>query len=300
MKTLLVCGWLCSLAVAACAVQAHGQEEELPGVTGTLRRHENFSSKLIAPRHVDVWLPPGYERSRRKRYPVVYMHDGQNLFDPQLSYTRVDWGVDETLTRLIAAGQVRPAIVVAVWNTPRRVPEYMPQRAIEAAGAAALTGFEKQFNSAPLADAYLKFLVTELKPFVDANYRTLRRRDDTIIMGSSMGGLISLYAAAEYPEVFGGVGAISTHWPAGNGIVVEYLKQQLPSPRTHRIYYDFGTATLDAEYEPYQRRVDELMRKAGYREGRNWVTRKFEGAEHNERAWRARLDIPFTFLLGRS
>jgi predicted alpha/beta superfamily hydrolase len=302
MKALMVCGWLSSLAAVACAAWAGGQAGglpgELPGVTGTLRRHENFASKLVAPRHVDVWLPPGYERERRRRYPVLYMHDGQNLFDPQLSYTRVDWGVDEALTRLIREGKVRPAIVVAVWNTPLRVPEYMPQRAVAAGGAAALAGFERQFDSPPLADAYLEFLVAELKPFVDAGYRTLRGRDDTFIMGSSMGGLISLYAAAEYPQVFGGVGAVSTHWPAGDGIVVEYLKGKLPPPRTHRIYYDFGTATLDAEYEPYQRRVDELMRAAGYREGHDWVTRKFEGAGHDERAWRARLDIPLTFLLG--
>jgi predicted alpha/beta superfamily hydrolase len=217
MKALMVCGWLSSLAAVACAAWAGGQAGGLPGEL---------------PRHVDVWLPPGYERERRRRYPVLYMHDGQNLFDPQLSYTRVDWGVDEALTRLIREGKVRPAIVVAVWNTPLRVPEYMPQRAVAAGGAAALAGFERQFDSPPLADAYLEFLVAELKPFVDAGYRTLRGRDDTFIMGSSMGGLISLYAAAEYPQVFGGVGAVSTHWPAGDGIVVEYLKGKLPPQRT--------------------------------------------------------------------
>ncbi|HZI19311.1 MAG TPA: alpha/beta hydrolase-fold protein [Pyrinomonadaceae bacterium] len=307
MKALIVCGWLMTLAGAAWAVQAGGQSGgqgevgrggELPGVTGTLRRHENFASKLVAPRHVDVWLPPGYERERR-RYPVLYMHDGQNLFDPKLSYTGVDWGVDEAMTRLISAKKVRPAVVVAVWNTPRRVPEYMPQRAIEQASPDAVAGFENQFNSPPLADAYLSFLVAELKPFIDSNYRTLTGRADTFVMGSSMGGLISLYAAAEYPKVFGGVGAVSTHWPAGNGVVIDYLKRKLPKPGAHRFYYDFGTATLDAEYEPFQRRTDELMRAAGYREGRDWVTRKFEGAAHDERAWRDRLEVPLIFLLGR-
>jgi predicted alpha/beta superfamily hydrolase len=299
MKTLIVCGLLFSSAVVAGALRGPKPAGDAPGVTGALVRHENFASKHVAPRHVDVWLPPGYEKDNGKRYPVLYMHDGQNLFDPKLAYTGVDWGVDEALTRLVAEGKARPAIVVGVWNTPKRVAEYMPQRAVESAGAAALAAFRKQFDSEPLADNYLKFLVTELKPFVDANYRTRAGRADTFVMGSSMGGLISLYAAAEYPEVFGGVGAVSTHWPAGDGIVIEYLKRKLPSPKTHRIYYDFGTATLDSQYEPYQRRVDEVMRAAGYREGKNWVTRKFEGAEHNERAWRARVEIPLLFLLGK-
>ncbi|HJW46870.1 MAG TPA: alpha/beta hydrolase-fold protein, partial [Lysobacter sp.] len=149
-----------------------------------------------------------------------------------------------------------------------------------------------------VSDDYLKFVVTELKPFIDATYRTRKGRDDTFVMGSSMGGLISLYAVAEYPEVFGGAGAVSTHWPIGDGIVIDWLGAHLPSPRNHRIYYDFGTATLDAQYEPYQRRMDALMPAHGYVEGRNWTTRKFEGAEHSERAWRARVDVPLVFLLG--
>ena len=117
-------------------------------------------------------------------------------------------------------------------------------------------------------------------------------------MGSSMGGLISLYAAAQYPQVFGGVGAVSTHWPIGGGLVIDWLGRHLPDPATHRLYYDHGTATLDASYAPFQARMDRLMIKGGYVEGRNWITRSFEGAEHNERAWRDRLDVPLQFLLG--
>ncbi|HEV8695641.1 MAG TPA: alpha/beta hydrolase-fold protein, partial [Lysobacter sp.] len=137
------------------------------------------------------------------------------------------------------------------------------------------------------------------KPFIDTHYRTKTKRADTFVMGSSMGGLISLYAAAEYPNVFGGVGAVSTHWPIGDGGVIDWLSTHLPNPRSHRIYYDFGTATLDAQYEPYQRRMDALMRANGYVEGRDWITRKVEGAEHNERAWRDRVDVPLVFLLAK-
>jgi predicted alpha/beta superfamily hydrolase len=116
-------------------------------------------------------------------------------------------------------------------------------------------------------------------------------------MGSSMGGLISAYAMSEYPEIYGGAGCVSTHWPAGDGIVIDYLKAHLPDARTHRFYFDYGTETLDANYEPYQRKMDEVMRNAGYKEGKNWVTKKFVGAEHAERAWSQRVDVPLTFLL---
>jgi predicted alpha/beta superfamily hydrolase len=151
-----------------------------------------------------------------------------------------------------------------------------------------------QFES----DNYLKFLVTEVKPFIDRNYRTLKRQKETFVMGSSMGGLISLYAISEYPQVFGGAGCVSTHFPAGNGIVIEYMKTALPSPKDHRIYFDYGTATLDATYEPFQLKADEVMKAKGFT-AKNWITRKFIGDDHSEKAWAKRLDIPLVFLLGK-
>ncbi len=266
------------------------------GVTGNLKRHERFASKYVDPRNVDVWLPPGYEQNKSKRFPVVYMHDGQNLFDPKLSFIGVDWGIDETMTRLIDEGKIREAIVVGVWNTPKRVLEYLPQKPL-VNSTRPLKDIPAAMLDQIVSDNYLKFLVTELKPFVDSTYRTHADRDDTFIMGSSAGALISVYAIAEYPNVFGGAGCISTHWPVGDGIVINYLKDHLPDPKTHKFYFDFGTETLDAGYEPYQRKMDGLMRKAGYREGKNWITRKFAGDEHSERAWRKRVDVPLTFFL---
>jgi len=117
-------------------------------------------------------------------------------------------------------------------------------------------------------------------------------------MGSSMGGLISAYALCEYPDVFGRAGCVSTHWPAGDGCVVDYLGQHLPRPGTHRLYFDYGTATLDATYEPFQQRADAVLKAAGYTAGRDWITRKFPGAEHSEKSWRERVDQPLSFLLG--
>lgn len=269
------------------------------GVTGTIKRHDLFNSKYVDPRHIDVWLPPDYETSKTRHYAVVYMHDGQNLFDPRFAYGGVDWAIDETMTRLIAEKKIRPAIIVGIWNTPKRFQEYMPQKAVKDPNVANLKNLPVAVQGQIISDNYLKFIVKELKPFIDANYRTFTKPQDTFIMGSSMGGLISAYAMSEYPDVFGGAGCVSTHWPAGDGIVIDYLKGHLPKPQNHKLYFDFGTETLDATYEPFQQRIDAVMRSAGYRENKNWMTRKFVGAEHSEKAWRLRVHIPLTFFLNK-
>ena len=186
-----------------------------------------------------------------------------------------------------------------VWNTPLRRREYMPQQPLSAPGAAqAAARFAAYADGPPLSDAYLRLLVEEVKPFVDATYRTLPAQPDTCVMGSSMGGLVSLYALCRYPQVFGGAGCLSTHWPIGGTVLVDGMAALLPPPGRHRIYFDFGTATLDAQYEPFQTEMDTHMAAAGYRRGVDWLTLKFEGAEHTEPAWRARVETPLRFLLG--
>lgn len=273
------------------------------GVSGVVRFHPAFRSRFVAPRNVEVWLPPGYERDRSARYPVLYVHDGQNVFDPATSYTGVDWGIDETMTRLVAEHRVRPAIVVAIWNTPARMAEYMPQKALppqaaDSGFASGIPGFPAVHDTLR-SDAYLRFVVEELEPFIDSTYRTRTGPADTFIMGSSMGGLISAYAVAEYPQVFGGAACLSTHWPAGDGATIDYLARRLPDPRSHRFWFDHGTNTLDAAYAPFQRRMDAAMRGAGYVEGKSWISRVYPGADHSERSWRVRVADPLVFLLGR-
>lgn len=270
-----------------------------PGITGTLLRYESMPSRQVTPRNVDVWLPPDYDGDNGRRYPVLYMHDGQNLFDPATSYGGVDWGVDETMTRLIENGEIRPAIVVGIWNSPRRREEYMPQRAVRNRVRFNVPGSEDKAAADIISDRYLAFLVDELKPFIDMHFRTMTGRQDTYVMGSSMGGLVSQYAMSRYPHVYGGAGCVSTHWPAGDGIALDDFAAYLPDPATHRYYFDYGTATLDADYEPYQRRADDILRQAGYVEGDNWITLRFEGAEHSEKAWRLRVDRPLVFLIGK-
>jgi len=270
------------------------------GVTGVIQRRAHFPSRFVDPRNVDVWLPPGYTKHASKTFPVIYMHDGQNLFDPKTSYSGVDWGIDETMTRLIREGKIREAIIVGIWNTPKRVAEYMPQKAASRTRVDSLAGATGPATGIIISDNYLKFIVYELKPFIDSTYPTQSGRENTFIMGSSRGGLISAYAISEYPQVFGGAGCVSTHWPADDGSLIEYLKKHLPDPTTHRFYFDYGTATLDSSYEPFQLKMDEVMQAAGYELNRNWVTRKFAGAEHSEKAWRQRVDISILFFLQKS
>ena len=262
--------------------------------------HPNRPSAYVNSRHVDVWIPSNYDPNASQKYKVLYMHDGQNAFNPATSYAGVDWGVDEALDQLIKEGKVPPTIVVAIWNTPLRFPEYMPQvpkSFVESPDIIDL--MTSQYGTPVISDNYLKFIVTELKPFIDANYNTSTKREDTFIMGSSMGGLISLYAISEYPEVFGGAGCVSTHWPVWtfSDAYMGQVEENLPDPSNHKLYFDFGTVGLDAKYEPYQNDVDKMMERRGYDWQINWITRKFVGADHNEQSWNERVHIPLEFLL---
>jgi predicted alpha/beta superfamily hydrolase len=264
-----------------------------------LIRHANFISQFVPARHVDVWLPDNYDQQPETFYSVLYMHDGQNLFDPQTATNGETWGVAEALAQLMATNTVRPTIIVGIFNSRGRWPEYLPQRPLtHPHSAKLLKQFDEQLRFPVSSDDYLRFIVEELKPFIDQTYRTHPTRAETFIMGSSMGGLISLYALCEYPEVFSGAGCLSTHWPAVEGIILPYLAKALPQPGQHKLYFDYGTAALDALYEPLQKPVDALLAEKGYSDGKNWLTRRFAGAAHHEPAWRARIHLPLTFLLG--
>jgi len=270
-----------------------------PATAGRIETLARVASQNVPARRVDVWLPPGYDGNTAQRYPVIYMHDGQNVFDPLISFGGNSWEVDQAMVRLIRAGHAPAAIIVGIWNIGAgRFNEYMPQKAVSGDVVAHYASGPKRPASLLRSDAYLKFLVEELKPLIDRSYRTRSDPAHTLVMGSSMGGLISAYALVEYPRVFGLAACISTHWPAGEGAVIDYLAQHLPKSGTHKIYFDFGTETLDSQYEPHQQRMDAVMRAAGYAEGKDWITRKFPGAEHSERSWRARVETPLQFLLG--
>ena len=256
--------------------------------------YPDFSSKYVKSRNIEVMLPPGYNENQS--YDVIYMHDGQNVFNPETAYAGDAWEVDKAMRILIEENKIRPAIVVAIWNTPLRMNEYMPaQPAEESRRRAIAEGWEDEL----LSDNYLKFIVSELKPFIDSIYPTLQRRENTFIMGSSMGGLISIYALSEYPNVFGGAACISTHWPALDGVFLDYVKNNLPQPENHKVYFDHGTETQDVQYETFQQKVDEMIENKGFTRGKNWLTLKFDGADHSEKAWQERVHLPLMFFLGK-
>jgi predicted alpha/beta superfamily hydrolase len=264
---------------------------------GTLKRH-TMGNALISQRNVDVWCPPGYAEDATRCYPVVYMHDGQNLFDPKVAFGGVAWAIPAAMQRVMQEHDLPGAIVVGVWNSPRRRREYMPERFLRTpAGKERLHELIAEHGGEPLADAYLHFLVNKVKPFIDATYRTLPELAHTKVMGSSMGGLISLYALTEYSAIFSAAGCVSTHWPAGESALVDYFATRLPPVGTHRLYFDHGTEELDAAYEPFQLQMDEHLRRAGYTHNVDWITRKFPGTGHSERDWSKRAHLPLAFLL---
>jgi enterochelin esterase-like enzyme len=281
---------------------------------GHLVQIEPMAGEGLLPRQITVWLPPGYDDGQA-RYPVLYMHDGQNLFDDSSAGSKGEWGVDEAVARLAAEGRIRPAIVVGVWSTAERARDYAPAKPIADLPPPWRERLAQAYGDGAInSDAYVRFLVEQVKPLIDETFRTLPGREDTFIGGSSMGGLISLYALTEHPEVFGGAAAISTHWPlfadwpvtrrpedevaAVSAMWTRWLEKALPDSASHRIYFDHGTETLDVNYAPYQQAVDKVAMAQGYVSGCNLESRVFEGAAHDEPAWRARLDAPLIFLLG--
>ncbi|WP_157363768.1 alpha/beta hydrolase [Alkaliflexus imshenetskii] len=280
---------------------------------GKIVRLKSFKSDFIISRHVDVWLPPGYNIN--ESYPVLYMHDGQMLFDASSTWNHQEWEVDETISRLLIEESVIPCIVVGIWNGGElRHNEYFPMKPFQMLSEsqrdvvinAVRMNTQSVFTADQIySDEYLKFIVSELKPVIDRQFATKPEREYTFIAGSSMGALISLYALCEYPEVFAGAACLSTHWPGifhveDNPIpnaFVDYLSTHLPKPGDHRIYFDFGTQGLDALYPPLQEKVDSVMIEKGYSQ-ENWRTLAFEGEDHSEDAWNRRLHFPFKFLLG--
>jgi enterochelin esterase-like enzyme len=246
----------------------------------------DFPSANVAPRTISVYVPDGLKPG--ERLPVVYMHDGQNLFDPATAFGGNEWRVDEAVK-----GR---AIVVGAWNTGARWQEYAPQAVVERLPDA----IRAKAPGAPLADAYLRFLVEELKPHIDRTYPTKADRANTLIMGSSMGGLISLYALGTYPQTFSRAAALSAHWPTGmpGDIPPDVLARAYADwGRTVRwegpAYVDRGDQALDSSYGPYAAAIEPALAGTGLQ----GIVCRYPGTGHDERAWAARLDVPLAFLL---
>ena len=287
--------------------------QSIPTVSkGSIVRIDHLSSKYVDKRIVDVWLPDGYNKN--KKYAVLYMQDGQMLYDSTITWNKKAWNINYKIANLIAENKIKDVIVVGIWNgDKKRHAEYFPQKPFESLSAvqknkifeAVRTNNASVFNNQAIySDNYLKYIVRELKPYIDLQFSTYTDANNTFIGGSSMGGLISMYAICEYPAIFGGSICMSTHWPGifemeNNPIpdaFFNYLKTNLPNPKNHKLYFDCGNQTLDALYPPLQNKVDSVMRIKGFTE-KNWMTKYFINQDHSEPSWSSRIDIPLTFLL---
>ena len=301
MKSYLYIAALTIMLLGSCT-----NKQQQKADAGQLEIYENFATELIPQRTVLVWLPEDY--SPQNSYAVLYMHDGQMLFDEQTSWNKQSWNVDAVAQRLQDEGRCRPFIVVGIDNHPtNRLTEYTPARMLSYLDQenALLNSFQREEF---IADNYLRFIVEELKPFIDSRYSTLSDRDNTLIMGSSMGGLISLYALCEYPDYFGAAACLSTHTPAAIGdfeheaepwskAFRDYLQENLPTANSRVVYMDYGDGTIDAGYGPYQALVDSLFAEKGWTEP-HFISRFFPGHQHDETSWQQRLHIPLELLLG--
>lgn len=279
---------------------------------GTLIRIDKFESQYVSARNVEVWLPENYPND--EPYATLYMHDGHSLFDSEKTWNHQEWGVDETAQSLMDQKKIRPVIVIGIWNSGKdRQSEYLPQKAFESLSEktqdslmriARISEKTDLYTIDISSDLYLKFITTELKPYIDENFKTFKDKKNTFIAGSSYGGLISLYAVCEYPDVFGGAACLSTHWPGTltnlhapiPSAMVSYLGTNLPEPANYVLYFDHGTLGLDSLYAAHQIRIDSVLITKGFDES-NWMTQVFDGSGHLEKYWNQRLHIPLTFLL---
>ncbi|MFM7710934.1 MAG: alpha/beta hydrolase [Ferruginibacter sp.] len=295
-------------------VEATIQAQKPQPTKGQIIRLDTFPSALVKARTIDIWLPSDYDAEKNQRYAVLYMHDGQMLFDSSTTWNQQEWKMDETMDVLNHSKDLTKAIVVGIHNGgPNRHREYCPQKPFLALPTLTQdsllhlgrrVGGSPLFNGEIISDQYLRFIVQELKPYIDQRFRTLSAREHTLIGGSSMGGLISLYGICEYPTVFGTAICLSTHWPLAftveNNAFPEkmeaYLEANLPRTSESRIYFDYGTMTLDGLYKPYQQRIDALMKRKGF-DATHWVTIEQIGDDHSEKSWAKRLPNALRFAL---
>jgi len=243
-------------------------------ITGLVKYHRDFySPQLNNSRDLIVWLPPNYNTKISKRYPVVYLHDGQNVFDPSTSYLGIDWQLDETVTNLINSNKINEIIMVALYCTNDRSSEYSPRHN---------------------GNKYSKFLIKTVKPFIDSTYRTLKDAKNTAVMGSSMGGIISFHLAWEYPEIFSMAGCLSPAFLVDNSEIVKRVKKS-KKERPIKLVIINGTVDLEAELQPAITKMVNVLKD---KEFENIIYEIFEDAKHNESAWAKQVEIPLLYFFG--
>ncbi|MBE2280147.1 MAG: alpha/beta hydrolase [Ignavibacteriaceae bacterium] len=243
-------------------------------IQGSVIYYRRFRSRFLdKERDVIVWLPPSYKRDKSKYYPVLYMHDGQNILDPTTSYAGYDWRVDETVSKLIRYQEINEVLIVGIYNTPDRLEEYSES--------------EKGNN-------YLRFIVEELKHFIDSNFRTISDRENSAIMGSSLGGLCSLRMVWKYPHIFSKGACLSSSFYYGENYAFKMIEEYKGQKKNIKIYLDSGEdGKRDAQ------KMYCLLSSKGYEIGENLDYYYDRGAGHTESAWANRLDRPLKYFFGK-
>lgn len=265
-------------------------------------------------RMVDIYVPKGVQGVKHAK--TLYLHDGQMLFDSTQTWNKKEWKIDEEISTTLARYAHDPFIVVGIHNDPKnRYAEFFPQ-AVAAYMPDSYRNLlmEKLWNGELRADAYLRWIEEMLVPFVEAQFKVGKKTKDRMVMGSSMGGLISLYALCERPKLFGAAACLSIHTPMINygmfeegmveALVVPfniYLETKLKADRKHFLYVDRGTETLDASYEPYHNLLLKTLASVGYDASNpRFLEAIVQGTGHDEGAWAARWHVPLLFMLTRN
>lgn len=257
-------------------------------LTGNIRRHRAFPSKILGNRRdILVYLPRGYRRLSRRRYPVLYLQDGQNVFDAATSFAGVEWGVDETAERLIKENLIEPLIVVAIANMgEQRIHEYAPTRGVIDARA------KRKKRSKGLAREYARFLIDELKPYIDQKYRTNPDAEFTGLGGSSLGGLVTLAIGILYPQAFRRLMVMSPSiwW---DDFAIYRLVDSIGQKPSLKIWLDTGTA--EPGWEQARELLNRLIEK-GWKFQKDLQYMEAQGSDHSEAAWAARVEPALRFL----
>ena len=269
---------------------------------GSIDKIYDFQSNYVDNRPIYVWLPPDFDP--KKKHDLLIMHDGQNLFDGTKTWNGQEWELDEWASKLISENELSSFIIIGIHNSgKKRWSDYFPEKAYNfVTDSNYLGGLKPELN----ADQYLKYIVEEVIPFIEEKYLKSSFDYKTIIGGSSMGGLISMYAVFEYANVFDGAICMSTHWPGA--IVMEnnplpeaifkYMRENIPLFNKKRFYFDYGDKGLDEHYPQYSKIIDSLFLNNGYSQ-KNYKNLFFKNHWHSEEYWAKRVQIPLKFMLNQ-
>ncbi len=256
-------------------------------LTGEFRYHENFASQFLGnQRTLIVYLPPGYEHEPERRYPVLYLQDGQNVFDRATAFLGQEWQVDETAQALIEQGKIEPLIIAGIYNTgEQRIHEYTQTR-------------DERKQAGGQAGLYGRFLVEEVKPFLDRRYRTLREPQHTGLGGSSLGGLVTLHLGLRYPQYFGKLLVMSPSVWWDRGVILREVEWLRANPSTRiwpRIWLDMGAKEGHILLAQARMLRDALIAQ-GWQLKADLHYHEARGARHTESAWAKRVGPALRFL----